>query len=186
MRDQTDNAAVVQPATVLPPDWVQAYRKYLRFWTNLARSAYLGEDEAKDLVQTVVAATLAQPNRTFESLEHIRNYVARGVLNRATQVRQRSDRYTRMTEQIEIDLATIPEEPDRDEAMVRAVLLEAIRQLARKDSEILKLRFYSGLTFQEISQMLNMPVSTLKSREEAALKKVRAWFRKKGLGNVYK
>lgn len=184
MRDQTADSAAPQKAIMLPPDWVQAYTKYRRFWTNLARSASLSEDEAKDLVQTVIAATLAQSNRSFESLEHIRNYVARGVLNRATQVRQRGDRFTRMTEQIEIDLATTPDDPGRDEATVRTVLLQAIRRLSRKDSEILKLRFYSGLTFQEISQLLNMPVSTLKSREEAALKKVRSWFRKNGLSGV--
>jgi RNA polymerase sigma-70 factor, ECF subfamily len=184
MRDQTADSGAPRQATVLPPDWVQAYKKYRRFWINLARSASLSEDEAKDLVQTVIAATLAQPDRTFESLEHIRNYVARGVLNRATQVRLRGDRFTRMTEQIEIDLATTPDDPGRDEATVRTMLLQGIRRLSKKDSEILKLRFYSGLTFQEISHLLHMPVSTLKSREEAALKRVRSWFRKNGHNSV--
>ena len=83
-----------------------------------------------------------------------------------------------------MSLAIEPQEEDRDAQVLRAVLREAIRRLPPKDFEILKLRFYAGLTFQEISQMLNKPVSTLKSREESAMKKVRAWFRKNGVSSV--
>jgi RNA polymerase sigma-70 factor (ECF subfamily) len=89
-----------------------------------------------------------------------------------------------MTEYLETSLAVEPKEQDRDEETLRAVLREAIRRLPPKDFEILKLRFYTGLTFQEISQMLDRPVSTLKSREMSAMKKVRAWFRKNGVSSV--
>jgi RNA polymerase sigma factor (sigma-70 family) len=184
MRDQQDNLAHAAACKVLPPDWVEAYRKYFRFWTNLARSASLTEDDAKDVVHTVITATLAQSGRRFDSIEHIRNYVAKGVLNRSIQARQRGDRTTRMTEHLELNLAAESQEQARDEETLRVVLREAIRRLPPKDFEILKLRFYSGLTFQEISQMLNRPVSTLKSREESAMKKVRAWFRKNGVSTV--
>jgi len=184
MRDQAENLTASALCKNLSPDWVEAYRKYLRFWTNLARSTSLTEDDARDVVHTVITATLAQVGRRFDSIEHIRNYVAKGVLNRSIQARQRGDRITRMTEHLEMSLAIEPQEEDRDAQVLRAVLREAIRRLPPKDFEILKLRFYAGLTFQEISQMLNKPVSTLKSREESAMKKVRAWFRKNGVSSV--
>jgi len=53
-----------------------------------------------------------------------------------------------------------------------------LRKLRRKDFEIIKLRFYSGLTFSEISELLGRPISTLKSREDSALRKIRKELRK--------
>ena len=62
--------------------WGTAYRKYFRLWTTLARSAEISDDEAKDIVHTVVTGIIAEPTREFHSLEHARNYVAKSVLNR--------------------------------------------------------------------------------------------------------
>ncbi len=166
----------------LPPDWVRAFQMYRRFWLNLARSSSLGDEEAKDVVQTVVAAALEQRGTKFESLEHIRNYVARGVLNRAIQWRQRGERTIPMTERIESSIAE-ENELDHDAALRRSVLVEGLRHLSRRDFELVKLRFFTGLTFQQISDMQGVAVSTLKSREDSAIKKIRTRFQKRGFKN---
>jgi RNA polymerase sigma factor (sigma-70 family) len=80
-------------------------------------------------------------------------------------------------------IAERSEEPNHDERLLRAVLLEGLGGLPKKDFEIVKLRFYGGLTFQEISDLLHLPVSTLKSREDSAMKKLRRWFQKRGVIN---
>jgi len=165
----------------LPPDWVEAYKKYVHFWINLARTIRVSDEEAKDIVHGVIASSLANAGKEFQSLEHIRNYIAKGVLNRALQVRHRAGRLAPITEHLESVFAVLPDETASDSSNIRQALREGIERLPRNDFEILKLRFYSGLTFGEISQMLQMPVSTLKSREEAALKRIRKWLRKKGL-----
>jgi RNA polymerase sigma-70 factor (ECF subfamily) len=184
MRDQPNHVERRQDLRQMPSDWVSAYRRYFRFWANLARTAVRTEAEAEDVVHNVIAASLAQTDRKFESIEHIRNYVAKGVLNRAIQVRQRGDRCIPLTERIEMSFTAKDSDRDHDAEVMRDVLLDSIRHLPRRDFEILKLRFYCGLTFKEISQLLRMPVSTLKSREESALKKVRSLFRKNGLDGV--
>jgi RNA polymerase sigma factor (sigma-70 family) len=176
------NSAPTTPPS-MPPDWANAVRSYTRFWINLARSSALGEEEARDVVQTVVASALEQKGKKFESLEHIRNYVARGVLNRSIQWRQRGERMTPMTDQIESSLGSL-DETDYDLVLRRRMLREGLLRLPRRDFEVVKLRFFTGLTFQEISDMKGVAVSTLKSREESAMKKIRAWFRKNGIDNV--
>ena len=85
------------------------------------------------------------------------------------------------TERTEIVVAEQGAETNYDECLVRKVLLEGLAGLPKKDFNILKHRFYSGLTFQEISELTHVPVSTLKSREESAMKKLRKWFRKRGV-----
>jgi RNA polymerase sigma factor (sigma-70 family) len=107
--------------------------------------------------------------------------VAKGVLNRAMQAKHRAGRLAPITQNLESVFAILPDETASDSPGVRQALREGIERLPRNDFEILKLRFYSGLTFGEISQMLQMPVSTLKSREGAALKRIRKWLRKKGI-----
>jgi RNA polymerase sigma factor (sigma-70 family) len=62
----------------------------------------------------------------------------------------------------------------------REVLRSAILSLPDKDFEVLKYRYYAGLTFREISELLHLSISTLKSREDAAIRKIRRLFRKKG------
>lgn len=168
-------------AVVLPPDWIDAYRKFFGFWVSLARSSSLPVDDAKDIVHGVIESALAQGRSRFESLDHIRNYVARGVLNRVILYHQRGGRTTRFTDRIELQLADRVGEPNYDEQTVRSVLLESLRGLPKKDMEILKLRHFGGYTFQQIGELLHLPVSTLKSREDSAIRKLRRCFRKRGL-----
>jgi RNA polymerase sigma-70 factor (ECF subfamily) len=183
MREEPDHPARVPAPTVLPPDWIDAYRKYHRFWVNLARSSSLSEEDAQDIVHGVIASALVLDRSRFESLEHIRNYIARGVLNRSIQLHQRGGRCTEFTERTDLMIADRSDEPNHDERLLRAVLIEGLEGLPKKDFEIVKLRFYGGLTFQEISDLLHLPVSTLKSREDSAMKKLRRWFQKRGVTN---
>ena len=72
------------------------------------------------------------------------------------------------------------EETIDDDYQTRA-LKSAIQRLPRRDFDVIKLRYYAGYTFDEISSILGTPISTLKSREEAALQKLGKCLRKKGL-----
>ena len=164
-----------------PSIWVTAYRKYLRLWINLAKTINISEEEAQDVVHGVIASILSDPAKRFESTEHIRNYIAKSVLNRAIQAKQLNGRRTSFTETIELQFAALRDDVDRADIAANAVLREAIRRLSRNHFEIIKLRFYSGLTFIEISGWLNVPISTLKSREDAAIRNIRKWLRKKGV-----
>jgi RNA polymerase sigma factor (sigma-70 family) len=156
-----------------------AYRRYCRFWITLARTVHISEAEAEDIVHTVLAAVLQSGAKHFETLEHVRNYVARGVLNRAIQYRQRMERRAPWDEKVEIMFPVESDVMKADRELFSRILRGALRRLPRRDFEILKLRFYCGFRFVEISAILGLPISTLKSREDAAVRRLRSLLRKK-------
>ena len=160
--------------------WQSAYNRYSRFWLNLARSTHVSEDEAKDLLHAVLATILSDPQRKFESLEHIRNYVARAVINRAIEHKKISSRNTEWNETSEIETLVSQEVSGPELKELREILRAGVRHLPFVHFQIIKLRFFAGFTFQEISNMLGLPISTLKSREEAALKRIRKALRRNG------
>jgi len=165
--------------------WKTAYRHYYHFWLNLARTVQITEDEAKDVVHTVVLACIRPPAREFASLEHLRNYVAKGVVNRAIHQRKRNDRHHSWSEAVEEMLAFEADLPDEATDAVRHLMRQGISRLPRRDVEILKHRFYCGLKFAQISALTGMPISTLKSREDSAIRRLRKWFRKNGYGTLF-
>ncbi len=161
--------------------WGVAYQRYIRLWTNLARSSRLSEDDAKDIVHGVLSCILANGVHEFESLEHLRNYVCRAVLNRVVLHHQREVRKTSLLDVPSPSVSEPISALSLRNTSGREVLAEAIRRLKKKQFEIIKYRFYSGLTFSEISLLLGKPISTLKSREEAAMRNIRKELRKKGV-----
>ncbi len=82
-------------------------------------------------------------------------------------------------EEVSIEIAPLEQVEILERQEERAALRAVINGLSRQDYEIIKLRFFSGLTFIEISRMLQKPVSTLKSREDAALRRIRKDMQKR-------
>lgn len=160
---------------------VAAYQRYRSFWINLGRTSKLPTEDAEDILQAIMGSLLSRRDVRFESIAHVRNYVARAMLNRAGQAYQRGQRVCEFDEsapvimESSIDMAGLEQREERD--ALKAVL----QSLSEQDYQIVKLRFFSGLTFIEISQILGSPVSTLKSREDAALKRIRRFFAERGL-----
>ncbi len=74
--------------------------------------------------------------------------------------------------------AGVPEElPDCRESMAfaesRADLESVLEQLEPLDAEIIRMKYYGGMTFQEIAASLNIPYETAKKRHQRSLKKLR-------------
>ncbi len=160
---------------------VSAYERYRSFWINLARSTKLPTEEAEDILQGVMDSLLSRRDVEFESLAHVRNYVARSVLNRAGQAYQRGQRACAFDESHCEEMDTTHDIAGLERKEERDALLSILQSMSEQDYRIVKLRFFSGLTFIEISEMLGSPVSTLKSREDAALKRIRKCFAERGL-----
>ena len=160
--------------------WIVAYKQYFSLWKNLARSMHLTGEEAEDIVHTVITGLLTKGARDFESLEHLRNYVSRSVINRSMQFKRRSNRYSAWDEALEEQQATAPDTVPDDPDLLKQSFKRGLLRLSDSDFELVKLRFFTGLTFAEISSYLGRPISTLKSRELAALRRLRTWLRDDG------
>jgi RNA polymerase sigma factor (sigma-70 family) len=160
---------------------VTAYQRYRSFWINLARTSKLSTEDAEDILHGVIGSLLSRRDPAFESLAHVRNYVARAVLNRAGQARQRGQRVCEFDETFAEGLDVLKDVGGLEQQEEREALLAVLQGLSEQDYQIVKLRFFSGFTFIEISEMLGAPVSTLKSREDAALRRIRRLFADRGL-----
>jgi len=160
--------------------WQQAYHKYHRFWVTLARSGRFPESEAEEMLHAVLISIMDDPDRHFESLEHVRNYVARAILNRIIEWRKSDARYTEWDDESERGSIGAEEISAEEKKELRLALRNGMRRLPAPLYRIVKLRFFSGFTFQEMSEYLNLPISTIKSREDAALKRIRSILEKHG------
>jgi DNA-directed RNA polymerase specialized sigma24 family protein len=65
------------------------------------------DEEAEDIVHGVITGIITRRPEAFESLEHIRNYVAKSILNRAIQVKRRADKHVPWSEILEQEISAV-------------------------------------------------------------------------------
>jgi RNA polymerase sigma-70 factor (ECF subfamily) len=63
------------------------------------------------------------------------------------------------------------------EVEVKKLSQEALKRLSPRLREIVVLKFYSGLTYEEVAEALKIPIGTAKSRLNFALMKMREFIR---------
>jgi RNA polymerase sigma-70 factor (ECF subfamily) len=150
-------------------DW--AGRLYDRFAAGLYRHALMilaNREEAADAVQQVFAAILRRGRRDFDCDEA---YLQRAVRNESyTILRKRQRDMTRAGEASLLEgVAAGEERPDE-----RLATEQAIRALPPEQREVIHLKVFSGMTFQEIATMTGDSINTVASRYRYAIEKLRS------------
>jgi RNA polymerase sigma-70 factor (ECF subfamily) len=135
------------------------------------------EDLRQEVFLRVVrAASAYRPQWAFSTLLY------RIVLNVTRDAARRRQRRIRTTNDSNIEPAadgTPGDEVQRDEAA--RLVSAALASLPDELREPLILRHYGDLTFQQAAEVLGLPPSTVKSRVQAALGRLRGELRKHGL-----
>lgn len=63
---------------------------------------------------------------------------------------------------------------DSEEALLdRNMLEQALNKLKEQDSRIIRMKYYEGMTCQEIAHAMGLPLETVKKRQQRSLKKLR-------------
>jgi RNA polymerase sigma-70 factor (ECF subfamily) len=143
---------------------------------------------AEDLYQQVVTSIL-ESGKDFASLEHLRNYFFVALRNAAVDHQRRRGRSREVLVEAPAELRDTPRvEPaesqlEAEEELARhehrlGTLRRALRELPEAERQLILDRFWGRKTFQEIKDACGAPISTLKSREDAAMRKLR-----KAIGN---
>jgi RNA polymerase sigma factor (sigma-70 family) len=89
---------------------------------------------------------------------------------------QRKQRDKRLNDEATTDPAESPLEKLANAESLTALVIAVrggLEQLSRDEREMLKLRYYSGITFQKISERMGLPLTTLHRRLGKAEEKLR-------------
>ncbi len=170
-------------------DWRAQLARYQPVALRLARGIVASADLAEDVVQETLCSVLqlaARGGARFESPAHARSYFLRAVHNRAVDALRNAE-CARVAAGEPEELASpaphgsqaAAEEQETHLVQVERVrrALEALRTVER---EAVRLRYLEGLSYQEISERTGTAISTLHSRVETALARIRERIGKEG------
>lgn len=158
--------------------WREIVERYTRRVFALARSRCRDFNVAEELTQSVFATVAAKLEQgLYTEQGRFEAWLFRVTMNR---VRDHARRVKRQATTTDGD-GLIEQRPapshdhagvgDRDNRL--RALRAAMEQLSDSDREVVELRHHGGLSFKQISELLEEPVGTLLARHHRALKKIK-------------
>lgn len=138
------------------------------------------EDEAKDAAQDTFIAAYRNLGR-FRGEAKVSSWLHRIAVNqcltRKRKEKTRSENFVDDSdpEELKVFVAPLSESPSRlsEQAERLAAVRTAVNSLPPELKEVVLLKEFEDMTFQEISDKIEMPLSTVKSRMYTALKQLR-------------
>lgn len=136
-----------------------------RFY-RLAYSYLNSREEALDAVQTAVCKALEKQD-SLKDADAMRTWVYRILVNVCTDLLRQRKRVTLVPPEA-LDAGSYEDPLPGDDSLAKRV-----DALPPEIATIIRLRFYEELSLQEISAVVNCPLSTVKTRLYTGLKKLR-------------
>jgi RNA polymerase sigma-70 factor (ECF subfamily) len=136
-----------------------------------------GYDIAEEVTQSVfvtVAGKLSKGEYTEQG--RFESWLFRVAMNRIRDEVRRTKRQATVTDPETLDTQTRELGASTESAEHRdemAGLRRAMEQLSDQDREVVELRHHAGLSFKQMSEMLEEPLGTLLARHHRALKKLK-------------
>ena len=133
----------------------------------------LGQDEAtaQDLLQEIFAMIAEKPEK-FSSVKNFKSWIFTVASNRCKNYfRDHKNRFESLPEE-DVSTNQLMETPEfeLEEQNIKEKLNEALQLIHPTYKEAFILRYFEGLRNDEIAEVLNCPVGTVKSRLHQALK----------------
>ncbi len=142
---------------------------------RVCRNAALAEEVAQG-----VFSTLARDAAQLARYDTIVGWLHTAARRRAIDAVRQEER-RRAREQEAVIMQTDPTSPADHWPEIQPWLDEAVGQLREDDRKVVLLRFFSGLSHQEIGTVLGLSENSANKRVERALEKLRAYFSKRGV-----
>ena len=165
--------------------WAGVMMDYRALAVNVCCGLLADRDAAEDAVQAVIMGILGKIRSgelIFSSREHARNYLLKSIRNRAQDVMKGRGKRSPDSEEILLQVQEPGEDPlaaiiSREEGEERVRRLDemarGLSSLKTGEREVLMYRFVEGMKYREISELTGIPITTLKSREDSAIKRLR-------------
>ena len=161
-------------------DFAAAYAEHRRAVFATAYRVLGDAARADDVVQDVFLRVWRKPERFDAARGELGTYLRLMARSRAVDVWREDQAAGRATDRLKSVVAETPQrEDDRPAAAVeleadRAAVREALRELPHAQREAIVMAYWGGLTADEISKRVQVPLGTAKSRIRLGLAKLRA------------
>jgi RNA polymerase sigma-70 factor, ECF subfamily len=153
------------------------YDRHARVAFSLAFRLLGDRAAAEDLVQDAFLAVWRGSAAYSPARGSLRNWLLSILHNRGVDRLRTSAAMARRQEALEQVAARQPDGPDTaEQGLGRAVagtVRDELGSLPEEQRAVLKLAYYGGFTHQEISEMLELPLGTVKSRMRLGLERLR-------------
>jgi RNA polymerase sigma-70 factor (ECF subfamily) len=157
------------------------YDRHSRVAFSLAFRLLGDRQSAEDLVQDAMLAVWRGAAGYSVTRGSVRNWMLSILHNRGVDRLRTLGAMSRRQDALEQVELRRPDEPDAAALGIGRALAGSVREelatLPPEQFEVLKLAYYGGFTHHEISQMLDLPLGTVKSRMRLGLERLR-----RGLG----
>jgi len=171
--DETIRLLVHQAIQGEESAWRGLVDAYSRRVFAMARSRLHDDDLAEEITQSVfvtVATKLCQDG--YNEQGRFEPWLFRITMNRVRDEFRRRARHARPTDPSHLQDTKVHHDTQSTPTNT-APLRAAIELLNDTDRQIIELRHHGGLSFKQISDILNQPVGTLLARHHRALKKLK-------------
>lgn len=158
---------------------VEFERVITEFQNQLFRFAFFrtgSQDDSQDIVQDVFIK-MYRDNSQFESILNIKNYLYRSITNACIDY-QRKRKQQKFDS---IDRTVLPKDLYEEDVSKNLIQVEEHKRLERilaslpeEQSETIRMRVLDNLSFVEIASILEIPVTTIKSRFKHGIDKLKA------------
>jgi len=159
------------------------YERHSRVAFSLAFRLLGDRSSAEDLVQDAFLAVWRGAASYSAARGSVRNWLLSILHNRGVDRLRTLAAMTRRQEALEHAELQRSDEPDAADLGIGQALAGSVREelssLPGEQFEVLKLAYYGGFTHQEIAEMLELPLGTVKSRMRLGLDRLR-----RGLGEA--
>jgi RNA polymerase sigma-70 factor (ECF subfamily) len=165
--------------------WASVMMDYRALAVNVCCGLLGDRDAAEDAVQAIIMGILGKLRSgglAFSSREHARNYLLKSIRNKAQDIMKGRAKWSPDSEEILLQVQEPGEDPlaaiiSSEEGEERSRKLDemarGLSSLKTGEREVLMFRFVKGMKYREISELTDIPITTLKSREDSAIKKLR-------------
>ena len=176
MADVEDQILVKEALRGKPESFGELCRRYYPSLVAVADSILLDHHLAEDAAQEALAAACRGLN-TLKRPESFGAWVGSICRNVA------KDMLRQLPRQPEAPDAPARYERDCVEDDQRAILAEALQQLPQPLREVIFLRFYNEMSYEQMAKVLGATQQTIDGRIRRAKKKIAGYLKRKGLRN---
>lgn len=159
------------------------YERHSRVAFSLAFRLLGDRQSAEDLVQDAFLAVWRGAATYSPARGSVRNWILSILHNRGVDRLRTLSAMSRRQEALQQAELRRPDEPDAAALGVGRALAGSVREqlsgLPPEQYDVLRLAYYGGFTHQEIAEMLDVPLGTVKSRMRLGLQRLR-----RGLGET--